>query len=111
MSSVCQICGCVLHTGADLEEGVCSRCRYPEAAGRIAVVLKRDAEIDRLQQQIYHALNALAVIHRDGGHHTAKVGFEQSCTDATDRVLEYRQEIERLKNDRAVCMECGAEIE
>lgn len=28
------------------------------------------------------ALNLLAVIHRDGGHHTGDVGFTQSCDDA-----------------------------
>lgn len=30
------------------------------------------------------ALNLLAVMHRDGGHHTAEVGFEQSCKDAEE---------------------------
>jgi len=32
-------------------------------------------------------LNLLAVIHRDGGHHTAAVGVAQSCCDAAARVL------------------------
>ena len=35
----------------------------------------------------HHAMNLLAVIHRDGGHHTTKVGFKKSCTDAEDVVL------------------------
>jgi hypothetical protein len=32
----------------------------------------------------------LAVIHRDGGHHTAEVGIEQSCKDAERIIHEMR---------------------
>jgi hypothetical protein len=32
-----------------------------------------------------HLLNLLAIIHRDGGHHTAEVGLEQSVKDAHER--------------------------
>lgn len=35
--------------------------------------------------------NLLAVIHRDGGHHTHREGFEQSCKDAEKVVLAERQ--------------------
>jgi hypothetical protein len=31
-------------------------------------------------------LSLLAVIHRDGGHHTADVGLEQSVKDAMEKV-------------------------
>ena len=34
----------------------------------------------------------LAVIHRDGGHHTSDVGLERSVADAIDRVLSLRQD-------------------
>lgn len=33
------------------------------------------------------ALDLLAVLHRDGGHHTYEVGFIQSCKDAADKCL------------------------
>lgn len=34
-------------------------------------------------------LDLLAVIHRDGGHHTGNVGIEQSCKDASKKILQY----------------------
>jgi hypothetical protein len=37
----------------------------------------------------------LAVMHRDGGHHTQEVGFQQSCLDAIEmrnRLVEERDE-------------------
>ena len=59
--------------------------------------VKKEAAIDA-------AKNLLAVIHRDGGHHTDKVGFIQSCKDAEQvrhelfSALEGKDaEIERLK--------------
>jgi len=44
----------------------------------------------------------LAVIHRDGGHHTIDVGFTTSCGDATDRYCERIAEIEELHETIAV---------
>lgn len=41
--------------------------------------------------------NLLAVIHRDGGHHTGKVGLEQSITDAKAEVTALRAENARLR--------------
>jgi hypothetical protein len=38
----------------------------------------------------------LAVIHRDGGHHTAAVGIKQSCRDAEKLVLSWRRAYEAL---------------
>ena len=38
-------------------------------------------------------LNLLAVIHRDGGHHTDAVGTERSCLDAEKRLLSERLDI------------------
>jgi DNA repair exonuclease SbcCD ATPase subunit len=43
------------------------------------------------------AMNLLAVLHRDGGHHTEAVGFVQSCLDAEQAYYALRAEIERLK--------------
>ena len=42
--------------------------------------------------------NLLAIIHRDGGHHTAEVGLEQSVKDAVDRVTAARQIIYEAKS-------------
>jgi hypothetical protein len=39
----------------------------------------------RVEQAQYFLLNLLAVIHRDGGHHTIDVGLEQSYLDATTK--------------------------
>lgn len=38
--------------------------------------------IEEIANLEYKLLNLLARIHRDGGHHTGKVGLEQSCKDA-----------------------------
>lgn len=35
----------------------------------------------------------LAVLHRDGGHHTAKVGLRQSIEDAKKRVADERSRV------------------
>lgn len=48
-----------------------------------------------------HANDLLAVIHRDGGHHTGKVGYEQSCRDATDVVVAMRARLEELEEQLA----------
>ena len=39
-----------------------------------------------LEKDNTHCRNLLAIIHRDGGHHTNKVGLEQSCKDAVEVV-------------------------
>lgn len=36
----------------------------------------------KVDAQVTQAKDLLAVIHRDGGHHTGKVGFKQSVADA-----------------------------
>lgn len=38
----------------------------------------------------------LAVIHRDGGHHTAKVGIVQSIKDAEAHVVSLREAMEEF---------------
>jgi len=35
-------------------------------------------------------LNLLALIHRDGGHHTMQAGIEQSVTDAEQVLCKWR---------------------
>ena len=51
-------------------------------------------------------LNLLAVIHKDGGHHTAEVGFSQSAKDAQDKyytALKRIAELEaKIKDLRAI---------
>lgn len=39
----------------------------------------------------------LAVIHRDGGHHTVAVGYVQSCKDAEKVVLAMRDQIQAME--------------
>jgi len=46
------------------------------------------AEIDTITRERDAAANLLAVIHGDGGHHTASVGFARSCVDAEAVVLQ-----------------------
>jgi hypothetical protein len=36
---------------------------------------------------LQHLHNLLARIHRDGGHHSEKVGLTQSIADADDKVV------------------------
>ena len=44
-----------------------------------------------------HLLNLLAVIHRDGGHHTDAMGIEQSVQDAKKVSVERIAALEREK--------------
>lgn len=70
----------------------------------------------QLEAEVNAAKNLLAVMHRDGGHHTDKVGFIQSCKDAEQvrhkLVAEVeacdghgylRAEIERLEAPKQPC--------
>jgi hypothetical protein len=50
-----------------------------------------------LQAKVSVACDLLAVMHRDGGHHTAKVGFAQSCDDAREVRHALVDEVERLR--------------
>lgn len=54
-------------------------------------------EVLRLRKELEAAANLLAVIHRDGGHHTAAVGWAQSLTDAESAIHD-----SRLKHDTLV---------
>lgn len=49
----------------------------------------------------------LAVIHRDGGHHTSEVGVEQSAEDAEGVWVKRQTEIERLKQERDKWKACA----
>lgn len=42
------------------------------------VISERDEALDMVNE----ARQLLAIVHRDGGHHTEAVGFAQSCRDA-----------------------------
>lgn len=47
--------------------------------------------------KIQLAGNVLATIHRDGGQHITKVGWDKACYDAVKVVVEMRLEIEKLR--------------
>lgn len=49
------------------------------------------AQVERLERDRHHALNLLAVIHRDGGHYTADLGFENSCKSGEAIITQLRQ--------------------
>lgn len=49
------------------------------------------------EQVLGSLLNLLAVIHRDGGHHTAKVGLGASVADATALVLSLRSDLDEVR--------------
>ena len=55
-----------------------------------------EAQVNELEAKLAEAHNLLAVMHRDGGHHTAEVGFEQSCKDAAQARHDLVAEVERL---------------
>lgn len=44
-----------------------------------------------------HVKDLLAIIHRDGGHHTLKVGYSQSITDAEVVVTQLREKLGRAE--------------
>lgn len=48
----------------------------------VALAIRNAEKLDRLRAERSAALDLLAVIHRDGGHHTEGVGFIKSCSDA-----------------------------
>lgn len=52
----------------------------PHASGYIV-----DSDCQEAADGIERLLDLLAIIHRDGGHHTAEVGLEQSVKDAHER--------------------------
>jgi hypothetical protein len=63
-----------------------------EQAGLLTQYEKKLDHIDTLTRERDEAANLLAVIHRDGGHHTGSVGFARSCADAEAAVLQDRTE-------------------
>ena len=65
-----------------------------ESGEQCRVVLKR---AEAAKAKLTEAHNLLAVMHRDGGHHTADVGFEQSCKDAMQVRHDLVAEVERLR--------------
>jgi len=57
-------------------------------------------ETDTLRAKVKAAQNLLAVLHRDGGRHTAKVGFIQSCKDGEKVRHLLLAQVEELKRKR-----------
>lgn len=58
-----------------------------------------------LQQKIDLARDLLAIIHCDGGHHTAYVGYEQSIKDAIEIRSQLVQKIDRLETQNKALRE------
>jgi DNA repair ATPase RecN len=52
---------------------------------------------DRLEALEAELGNLLAIIHRDGGHHTGKVGYRKSVEDAHLVWAKMREEADRLE--------------
>jgi len=52
---------------------------------------------DSLASTNLKLLNLLAIIHRDGGHHTHDSGLEYSCLDAVDVLHDWRTAYDALK--------------
>ena len=72
-----------------------------------------------LEAQLAAAKNLLAVIHRDGGHHTDAVGLVQSCQDAQAKVPalggevvmpKRNPEITRLKNQNDILRQAVVDL-
>jgi hypothetical protein len=66
-----------------------------QAAGTIAQLREM---LDKWEDS---ALNLLAVVHRDGGQHTATVGFAASCTEAEAVVVALRAKLADAEKDTA----------
>ena len=55
--------------------------------------------IAELEQKIKDAGNLLAVLHCDGGHYVAEVGWQAGCRVAGERVLAERQDLDKHERD------------
>lgn len=53
----------------------------------------------------------LAIIHRDGGHHTEEVGENQSIVDASKEIYEDRQRLYEMKELLRSLSFAGVELE
>jgi hypothetical protein len=51
----------------------------------------------------YELGNLLAIIHRDGGHYTAKHGIKKSCADAKTWVYTQRMSILEAEENEVDC--------
>jgi len=54
--------------------------------------------INRELQPLDHLKNLLAVIHRDGGHHTQRVGLDKSVKDAREVWSDLMKSVDRLES-------------
>ena len=97
---------------ADGEEEYCTACGAlvmvtcdSETPATAVVVEHGGAVVARLRAELHAAENLLAVVHRDGGHHTEREGFAKSCRDGEGVVVGLRAEVERLEAELAT-LEC-----
>jgi len=89
-----------IDTIADLRGEVAARTRSSNA---------HLARAEKAEAELADAGNLLARVHRDGGHHTAKVGWQRACLDAEQVYLDLNAEVERLKYRESV--KCAAMME
>lgn len=63
-----------------------------------AEVAKLTAQLAEARADVAAAKDLLAVVHRDGGHHTERVGFAQACADARGAVCNMRAELAEARD-------------
>ena len=57
------------------------------------------ALLDEVEMERTDVYDLLAVVHRDGGHHTEEVGLAQSCSDAREVFYEFFGLVENLQSE------------
>lgn len=76
------------HKATPINHGKC------ESYIRLAAAV---VHLEAADTEIHEAKSLLAIIHRDGGEHTGKVGFEQSCQDAVKTIGKLKDRIDELE--------------
>ena len=72
-------------------------CKNCGASAKRAEHREKNVEAEqRMLSELEDARNLLSIIHRDGGHHTAQVGFKQSCLDARQIYYDMNAKLEAL---------------
>ncbi len=76
-----------LHGAPADEQDLVAAIRAMPSAARTLLLIDVVEDSSALGQVRNLLLNLLARIHGDGGHHVAKVGVEQACADADEKVV------------------------
>lgn len=75
------------------------RNRFENAVKAEERAIKAEVAIEQGKDEKQAAENLLAVLHRDGGHHTGKVGFIQSCRDGELVRHDLMRQIEQAREE------------